>query len=211
MKKFFTEHKTLSIVIAACAGVVLAALVAVLIVFGVRNRTDKGDVNSTDSTSSVSSVISVPDIEDGKDNAASELLPDSDNYISPDEGLVSSNSASTASGTSSTAPKKTERPSAPTDKNGTTASQGVTSSAAPSQPTTPTTPAQQPGLSESTNKPLNEWQFDEDSIKNAPCGCCGLSVVDGSCDGNYEVTERTENGKNIITMRCKNKEIVEVF
>ena len=206
MKNFFTEHKTLSIIIAAVVGIAAAAIIVTAIVLNVKHNTDNGDVNSTDSSSVTSSAVNIPDIV--SEPTSSETLSDDGNFISPDENAASSSSSSTSTApSSSSAPKKAEaRPTAPKDKNGTTASQAPATSA-PTQPTTPTQPSN-PGLSESTNKPLDNWkgfEFDEDRLKDAKC-ICGLPFGDGTngtCQG-AECVSYFEDGKWKTKYVCGN-------
>ncbi len=214
MKNFFTEHKTLSIIIAAVAGVAAAAIIVTVIVLNVKHNTDNGDVNSTDSSSVISSAVNIPDIV--SEPTSSETLSDDGNFISPDENAASSSSSSTSTApSSSSTPKKAEaRPTAPKDKNGTTASQAPATSA-PTQPTTPTQPST-PELSESTNKPLDNWtgfEFDEDKLKDAKCDCCGLPLGDGTngtCEGGTKMPF-VEDGKAKERFVCKNGEKVVTY
>ena len=214
MKNFFTEHKTLSIIIAAVVGIAAAAIIVTVIVLNVKHNTDNGDVNSTDSSSVISSAVNIPDIV--SEPTSSETLSDDGNFISPDENAASSSSSSTSTApSSSSTPKKAEaRPTAPKDKNGTTASQAPATSA-PAQPTTPTQPSN-PGLSESTNKPLDNWtgfEFDEDRIKGAKCSVCGLPLGDGTngtCVGPGSMPF-VEDGKVKERLTCKNGEKVVTY
>lgn len=217
MKNFFAEHKTLSIIIAAVVSVAAAAIIVTVVVLNVKHNTDNGDVNSTNSSSVTSSAVNIPDIV--SEPTSSETLSDDGNFISPDENAASSSSSSTSTApSSSSAPKKAEaRPTAPKDKNGTTASQAPAAPAtsAPTQPTTPTQPSN-PGLSESTNKPLDNWtgfEFDEEALKNAKCDCCGLPLGDGT-NGTCEGSSRTifvEDGKAKERLVCKNGEKVVTY
>lgn len=204
MKKFFLSHKIFCIIIASI--LVLGAITGILLVTKDNIDTEQGNSNKA-----VSSTISIPDISD--DTSSKELLSDSNNYISPNEELASSSSASSTATASSQRQTEVIQSSTPTQP--TTSSQAP-AAAKPPQTTTPTqTPEQQPGLSESTNKPLTEWQFefDEEELKGACCDCCGLPKGDGTngtCEGSSE-TPFFENGQLKIRFVCKNNEKVVIF
>lgn len=205
MKNFFLSHKIFCIIIASILA--LGAITAILLA-----TRDNIDTEQDNSNKAVSSTISIPDISD--DTSSKELLSDSNNYISPDEELASSSSASS---TATSSQKQTEIIQSSTPTQPTTSSQAPAATT-PQQTTTPTqpsTPEKQPGLSESTNKPLNEWQFefDEEELKGACCDCCGLPLGDGTngtCEGSSEIPF-FENGQLKIRFVCKNNEKVVIF
>ncbi|MGN0451621.1 MAG: hypothetical protein ACI4FN_05875 [Acutalibacteraceae bacterium] len=82
MKDFFANHKKACVITASAAAVLLVAVLILSLALGKgkpETADNTSDVSSSDSSSSIN-------IEEPKDDAvSSEVLPDTDNYISPDE------------------------------------------------------------------------------------------------------------------------------
>lgn len=82
MKNFFNSHKKACIITAAA---VLALLLLTAIIIGVTiGKKPDGKTGDNGSSTSQSSDLTIEEPTD-ETNTSSELLPDSDNYISPDE------------------------------------------------------------------------------------------------------------------------------
>lgn len=97
MKDFLANHKKACVITASAAAVLIVAVVIFTFIFGKgkpETANNTSDVSSSDSSSSIN-------IEEPKDDAvSSEVLPDTDNYISPDESeadkILSENTANTS-------------------------------------------------------------------------------------------------------------------
>lgn len=97
MKDFFANHKKACVITASAAAVLVVAVVIFAFIFGKskpETANNTSNVSSSDSSSSIN-------IEGPKDDAvSSEVLPDTDNYISPDESeadkILSENTANTS-------------------------------------------------------------------------------------------------------------------
>lgn len=97
MKDFFANHKKACVITASAAAVLVVAVVIFAFIFGKskpETANNTSDISSSDSSSSIN-------IEEPKDDAvSSEVLPDTDNYISPDESeadkVLSENTANTS-------------------------------------------------------------------------------------------------------------------
>lgn len=97
MKDFFANHKKACVITASAAAVLVVAVLILTLIFGKgkpETANNTSDVSSSDSSSSIN-------IEEPKDDAvSSEVLPDTDNYISPDESeadkILSENTANTS-------------------------------------------------------------------------------------------------------------------
>lgn len=97
MKDFFANHKKACVITASAAAVLVVAVLILTLIFGKgkpETANNTSDVSSSDSSSRIN-------IEEPKDDAvSSEVLPDTDNYISPDESeadkILSENTANTS-------------------------------------------------------------------------------------------------------------------
>lgn len=97
MKDFFANHKKACVITASAAAVLVVAVLILSLIFG-KSKPETADNTSNVSSSDSSSSIN---IEEPKDDAvSSEVLPDTDNYISPDESeadkILSENTANTS-------------------------------------------------------------------------------------------------------------------